>query len=358
METLFSVKVTEQELNSFAQLSGDWNPLHTDKNYASNTTYGGNILHGAFSSALISRVAGMYLPGKYCLLHRMNLRFLSPITVPATLVVKAKEKSKGWVEVEIINADSGVLHVQASYSYGLHRELIKNNKKQLSNTTKEVDKKIVIIGATGGIGSALLNELGDRAVGTSRRKKDGYIFVDNIEDISHHMESIEIESIIYCAWPMPDNEPITSENSPEQRVERFISEPLRQMMALARLLKDKGDKNSTIVLIGSTFSDPGRHGYQMPLYTLGKSLIPTLVKILAVELGSVNKKSLGIVFDVIDAGMNSNLTEFSRLQHADRTPSGILPNANDAAKQIIWALDNKSSLLSGATINLSGGSLP
>ena len=137
METLFSVKVTEQELNSFAQLSGDWNPLHTDKNYACNTTYGGNILHGAFSSALISRVAGMYLPGKYCLLHRMNLRFLSPITVPATLVVKAKEKSKGWVEVEIINADSGVLHVQASYSYGLHRELIKNNKKHAKEIVKE-----------------------------------------------------------------------------------------------------------------------------------------------------------------------------------------------------------------------------
>ena len=358
MKLLFSVDVTMQDLMDFARLSGDWNPLHTDQDYAEDTTYGGNILHGAYSSSLVSRVAGMHIPGKYCLLHKINLRFISPIKVPVTLSVQAEEKSKGWVNVEILDKNSGVLYVQASYSYSLHREKTKYKPKPKLETNESLKEKILVIGANGGLGSALMSELGDQAVGTCRNTGDDYLFVENIEHIDKYIDNIKIKSIVNCVWPIPDNEPMTSSNSPELRVERYIAEPLRQMLALARLLDQKGERNASLVLVGSTFSDPGSHSYRMPFYTLGKSLIPTLVKILAVELGRNGKRSMGIVFDVIDDGMNSNLTEFSRIKHADRCPSGVLPNAVDAAKQIIWAINNQSHLLSGAVINLSGGSLP
>ena len=52
MKLLFSVDVTMQDLMDFARLSGDWNPLHTDQDYAEDTTYGGNILHGAYSKIM------------------------------------------------------------------------------------------------------------------------------------------------------------------------------------------------------------------------------------------------------------------------------------------------------------------
>jgi hypothetical protein len=358
MKLLFSVDVTMQDLMDFARLSGDWNPLHTDQNYAEGTTYGGNILHGAYSSSLVSRVAGMHMPGKYCLLHKINLRFISPISVPATLSVQAEEKSQGWVNVEILDKNSGVLYVQASYGYSLHREKIKYKSKIKLETSKPLKEKILVIGANGGLGSALMSELGGQAIGTSRDASDDYLFVENVEHIDKYIDNIKIKSIVNCVWPMPDNEPMISSNYPEIRVERYISEPLRQMLALARLLDKKGKKNASLVLVGSTFSDPGSHNYRMPFYTLGKALIPTLVKILAVELGKNSNRSIGVVFDVIDDGMNSSLTEFSRIRHADRCPSGTLPSAVDAAKQIIWLINNQSHLLSGAVINLSGGSLP
>jgi len=357
MALLFSVDVTAKDLMDFARLSGDWNPLHTNEKYAKGTTYGGNILHGAYSSSIISRVAGMHIPGKYCLLHKINLRFLQPISVPVTFNVYAEEKASGWVNVEITDKNSGTLYVQASYSYSLHREKTKHVHK--INNSNPLEEKILVIGANGGLGSALMSELGERSIGTSRRKDDkNYLFVDNIENIDKYIHDIKIKSIINCVWPMPDNEPLISSNSPEIRVEKHISEPLRQMLALARLLDKRGEKDSSLILVGSTFSDPGSHNYKMPFYTLGKSLISTLVKILAIELGDSEKRSIGVVFDVIDDGMNSNLTEFSRIKHADRSPSGNLPSAIDAAKQIIWVLDNQSYMLSGAVINLSGGSVP
>ena len=66
----FTVDVTAEDAIKFAQLSGDWNPLHTDAEYASKTIYKTPVLHGAFSAGLISQMAGMHLPGKSCLLLR------------------------------------------------------------------------------------------------------------------------------------------------------------------------------------------------------------------------------------------------------------------------------------------------
>src|SRR5215211_86917 len=45
----------------FANVSGDWNPLHTDPGHAARTAYRRPVLHGAFSAGLLSRLAGMYL---------------------------------------------------------------------------------------------------------------------------------------------------------------------------------------------------------------------------------------------------------------------------------------------------------
>ena len=78
-EAQFSVDVAAEAARLFAELSGDWNPLHTDADYAATTHYGQPILHGAFSAGLVSRLAGMELPGRECLLLNMRLRFVAPI---------------------------------------------------------------------------------------------------------------------------------------------------------------------------------------------------------------------------------------------------------------------------------------
>src|SRR5690242_8225630 len=88
----FIVEVTPADTEAFARLSGDWNPLHTDAAYASTTPFKRPVLHGAFSAGLVSRLAGMDLPGRDCLLHGMRLRFVAPIIPPARLVVRGEEK--------------------------------------------------------------------------------------------------------------------------------------------------------------------------------------------------------------------------------------------------------------------------
>ena len=96
----------------------------------------------------------------------------------------------------------------------------------------------------------------------------------------------------------------------------------------------------------------------MPYYSISKSMIPNLVKILALELAPYSHKVIGVSFDMLDGGMNTSMTKASKIQAIDRTLFGTMPNMDDAAKDIKWVLDNNSQLVSGAMIELSGGAIP
>ena len=68
-----------------------------------------------------------------------------------------------------------------------------------------------------------------------------------------------------------------------------------------------------------------------------------------------NKRCYGVIFDLLDGGMNKGLSEASKIANADKSPWGILFKPDDAASQIIWLLENQSKLLNGSIINLTGG---
>lgn len=350
----FEVDVTEEDVRRFAELSGDWNPLHTDVIYAAGTTYRRPVLHGAFSAALMSRMAGMHLPGGNCLLHGMRLKFVSPILPPARLVVRGRmlreSAETGQVEVVISNADTGTRYVEGGYEFGYHQTVQKGHVPAAVPLTEPVkgEPVILITGASGGLGGTLLSRLGNRAAALGR---------DCVLDVA--LANRPISGIVHCGWPSLDNERLTGlGSSAASAVQHYIAEPLTQMISLANLLVTHGEANAQLVLIGSTAAEPGRHNYRMPLYSLAKTLVPSLVNILAVELGARGMRCIGLEFDALDGGMNADLKPSVRISHADRSPFGCLGTLDDAAGQVEWVLGNASTLVSGAVIRLSGGSMP
>lgn len=100
-----SMEITEKTVQQFAEMSGDFNPIHMDENYAKTTRFGKRIAHGMISGALISRTLATELgPGGIYLAQTM--RFLNPVfigdTITAFLSVTNVREEKGIAIVETI----------------------------------------------------------------------------------------------------------------------------------------------------------------------------------------------------------------------------------------------------------------
>ena len=85
---------TEEDVRTFAMLSGDENPLHVDESYAAGTRFKRPLVHGMLAGILCSTLVGMHLPGKRCLYVRQTLSFRNPIFVGDTLLVKGVVSEK------------------------------------------------------------------------------------------------------------------------------------------------------------------------------------------------------------------------------------------------------------------------
>lgn len=90
----FTVKITETMLNNFAEISGDYNPLHMDENYARTTRFGKRLCHGMLLASLFSRMVGMYMPGKNSLYFSQLLNFKSPCFINDEVTVECEVLDK------------------------------------------------------------------------------------------------------------------------------------------------------------------------------------------------------------------------------------------------------------------------
>ena len=81
MEASHEKTVSEGDINSFADVSGDYNPVHMDEDYASGTFFKSRIAHGMLTASFISTVLGTRLPGHGCIYLSQTLRFLGPVRI-------------------------------------------------------------------------------------------------------------------------------------------------------------------------------------------------------------------------------------------------------------------------------------
>ena len=74
-------KITEKDINEFAKLSGDDNPVHTNSDFAKKTIFKQKVAHGFLSASLISTLIATKLPGPGSIYLSQNLKFLAPVFI-------------------------------------------------------------------------------------------------------------------------------------------------------------------------------------------------------------------------------------------------------------------------------------
>ncbi|MCT4554169.1 MAG: MaoC family dehydratase [Pelagimonas sp.] len=80
--------VTDEDIEMFAQVSTDRNPVHLDDEYAQDTIFEGRIAHGMLTAGLISAVIGEQLPGHGTVYMGQTLKFLAPVRPGDTVLAE------------------------------------------------------------------------------------------------------------------------------------------------------------------------------------------------------------------------------------------------------------------------------
>lgn len=95
---------TDEDVRTFAHLTGDTNPVHLDADYAAITVFGQRIVHGMLTSALISAVLANDLPGPGTIYLGQNLKFKKPVfigdTITATVTISQVRAERKIVTFE------------------------------------------------------------------------------------------------------------------------------------------------------------------------------------------------------------------------------------------------------------------
>lgn len=101
----FNVKVSKKLVDSFAKLTKDYNPLHTNPGYAKQTKFGRRVAHGMLVSSFFSTLIGMYLPGRDSLIVKQEIKYLKPVFIGDDLkiigVVNNINKNTRLIEIDI-----------------------------------------------------------------------------------------------------------------------------------------------------------------------------------------------------------------------------------------------------------------
>lgn len=82
-------EITDELVRGFAEISGDYNPIHLDEEFAAGSRFGRRIAHGMLSGALISSVLGMKFSEEKIVYLSQTMRFAAPVFIGDTVTVTA-----------------------------------------------------------------------------------------------------------------------------------------------------------------------------------------------------------------------------------------------------------------------------
>ena len=111
----FAKTVSEHDIYTFAGVTGDFNPVHIDAEFAKTTLFKERIAHGMLSAGFISAVLGTELPGINTIYLSQELQFKAPVKIgdTVTAVVEVLEKIEGKnrlvLQTTVTNQDGKVV---------------------------------------------------------------------------------------------------------------------------------------------------------------------------------------------------------------------------------------------------------
>ena len=123
----FQITITESMVDDFADISGDFSPIHMDDEYAKSTSFKKRVVHGMLLASFLSRIDGMYLPGKNALYFSQDLEFRNPCFIGDNLKIESKVIDKS-ISTKILKIESKITNQENKILlYGIGRVIVRDD---------------------------------------------------------------------------------------------------------------------------------------------------------------------------------------------------------------------------------------
>ncbi len=378
MSAEFSREITQLDVDGFASNSGDRNPLHVDAVYAATTKFNRPIVHGAFQIGLASAIAGMYLPGRRCLLTTVQARFPAPLQVPTRVVVRGEITAwnrfagSGQLRVVVMDERAALTTAEITAGFSLHEERLRTEAAvPVASVPSGGGRPVVVVtGGSGGLGRAIVESLVttfDVIAVTNRTPMPASLAADaRIEALALDFGSpvwagaLEgaigarpLYGIVHAAWPgMPQGGLLSA---PAETLQRQMDFATTHTIALARVLQGKVEEEGGRFIALGSIAGQRKPSLSVSTYSLSKAVLEQTVKLLAPELARKKITINAICPSFIPTGMNEQSDARARKIEAARVPLGRLCSPEDVVATVRFLFSREASFLSGESIVLSGG---
>jgi 3-oxoacyl-[acyl-carrier protein] reductase len=379
-ETSFSKTITAEDLESFARLSGDRNPLHMSDEFAARTHFQRRVVHGMLLASYVSALVGMNCPGPGALWAQQSFRWQAPAFIGDRILItlKVKHKSTGsrtlMLEVKTVNQDGKVL----MEGEGTVTALEENMRSEDIPVSERV---AFVSGGSRGIGAAISLALGragaaviinyrnsadaaERLCAEIRRSGGRAISVQaDVSDYSCVVQTATraceefnhpIDLLINNAGTVPEPRPFMQTTWEE--IESALDVHLKGAVHCCQAFVPgmMAQKSGRIINIGSAFVS-ATPPPNWTCFLLAKSAVQALTRCLASELGPYGIRVNSVAPGLVETEAISGLSERLRKVQAMQTPLRRLAAPSEIAAAVTALCTGPGDFISGAEIPVSGG---
>lgn len=400
----FERRITADDIDLFAKITGDFNSLHMDDAFALRARFGGRVAHGMLTASFISRIVGMSLPGSGALYLSQHCEFLAPVKIGDILkVVVSVERKHESVNVlslktEIFNQEakqvligSAKVMVMPDVSKNTHAEQESKIKaKFLDKAPRELregdnkmslkNKIALVTGSGRGIGAEISrlfassgawvvinyvndSESADRVADDIN--KDGYgraiavkTDVSDSQEVKRMFERIskefgEVDILVNNASRPLDNKGFVSTqwSDFDRHITTLIKGAYNCCLEAIGGMKAKGG-GKIINILSSIIYKPQK---SMVSYMTGKFGLLGMSRSMALELSAFNITVNSVSPGMTDTELIAHIPDNIKKALGARLPLKRVAAPSDIAKVVEFLASSYSDYMTGVDIPVCGG---
>lgn len=379
--------ITADDVSSFARLSGDYNALHLDPEFAARTEFAEPVAHGFLHAGLLSTLVGMKLPGPGALYLAQTIEFSAPVFIGDRLEARAT--------IESIDADTRVvcLATEIVNQHGIAVLKGKARTKVLrlapQQPAREVDitptrllagRFALVTGASRGIGRATARLLAANGatvcVNYHKSEAAAFNLCDEIREAGGECDAVkadvrapeEVEMLVQRASRGERLDILVNNAGPKIASAEFRRVKWQDMatayadivgsvfaVTQASLPYLKKAQGKIINILSS--ASLGRTAYHWLPYVSAKSALHALSKNLAQELGPIGITVNMVSPSMVETDLVGGAPERLRQMIVSRTPLRRLATADDVAGAVLMLASPYARFITGENLLVTGGEL-